>query len=191
MLEEDVGTINTWLFFWEDWEVSKDFFHSSTLIMYFEILTDLSSPGDPPCFIYYVTTQFIVFSVRIYRVKEEIKSKSHLWVPIIETNNLEKVRKDKGFWERTSLKITNKKPYGCRGREFIPEIRVRKVMRWSKIIIFPVQRKIKNSIWDFPLWHKVLRIQLQQLKSLQSCGFNPLLVQWVKGSGVATAAAQI
>jgi len=49
----------------------------------------------------------------------------------------------------------------------------------------------QKVIWEFPLWHHGLRIQLQWLGSLQRGGFNPLPVKWVKGSSVATAAAQV
>ena len=44
---------------------------------------------------------------------------------------------------------------------------------------------------QFPLWHSGLRIQLQQLRSLQRCRFDPGLVQWAKASSVAAAVAQI
>ena len=44
---------------------------------------------------------------------------------------------------------------------------------------------------EFPLWHSGLRIQLQHLGFLQRCGFDPCLEQWVKGSGITAAVAQI
>ena len=44
---------------------------------------------------------------------------------------------------------------------------------------------------EFLLWHSGLRIQLQWLGSLGRYRFDPQLAQWVKGSGVATAMAQV
>ena len=49
----------------------------------------------------------------------------------------------------------------------------------------------ESFIVEFPPWHSGLIIQLQKLRLLQRCGFNPSQAQWVKGSSVVTAVAQV
>ena len=49
----------------------------------------------------------------------------------------------------------------------------------------------KNYKQEFPLWHSVLRIQLQWLRSLWRCRFNPLPTTVGQRSSVAAAAVQI
>ena len=49
------------------------------------------------------------------------------------------------------------------------------------------RKSIKSVDQEFLLWHSGLRIQLQHLGSL----WKPGMVQWVKGSGIVTAAVQV
>ena len=49
----------------------------------------------------------------------------------------------------------------------------------------------KNRIQDFPLWQSELWIWLQQPGLLWRCRFDPCPDGWVKGYGVAAAAAQV
>ena len=48
-----------------------------------------------------------------------------------------------------------------------------------------------GHIYEFPLWHSWVKIQLQWLRLLRRHGFNPCPAQWVKGSIIAAAVAQI
>ena len=60
-----------------------------------------------------------------------------------------------------------------------------------KIAEKKIQSFLKKEKGEFLQWHRGFRIQEQLLRSLRRPGSNPTLMQWVKGSGNAAAAAQI
>ena len=53
------------------------------------------------------------------------------------------------------------------------------------------KRHIYGKVGEFPLLQNGLRIPLQWLGLLQRHGFDPQVVQWVKGSGIAAAVPHI
>ena len=60
-------------------------------------------------------------------------------------------------------------------------------------LLFWESRKLPLKKWEqeFLLWYSGLRVWLQCLRSLGRLGLIPSPAQWVKGSGVPTAVAQI
>ena len=67
-----------------------------------------------------------------------------------------------------------------------------KLKEFPKVVIVIDELTVKGYFsQEFPQWCRGLRIQMQWLGSLQRCRFNPWLMQQVKGSCIATAAAQV